>query len=374
MAPPPPKTEPITALLVPVDQLRFDDQNPRLAEEGPGTTQDEILRILWRDFAVDEVALSIAQNGYFAYEPVFAAREGNDLVVIEGNRRLAAVKLLRDSALRKQVGATDLPTISQARRTALDAIPVVERTREEIWEYIGFKHVNGPQAWESYSKAEYIAWVHNTLNVPLDRIAKNIGDRHLTVRRLYRAWQALAQGQKAGVFRVEDRAKGHFSFSHLYTGFDYSGVQSFTGISKDYDAKNPIPKAKLAQFGELCEWLFGSKSREMKPVVRSQNPDLRQLDEVLQSRDGIAALRSGLPLGVALDISKGDERLFRESLVEAKNALQSARGKLLTGYRGESDLLATAEDILELADRIVQEMREQWQDTESPRSRSRSRS
>jgi len=150
----------------------------------------------------------------------------------------------------------------------------------------------------------------------------------------------------------------HFSFSHLYTGFDYNGIQNFIGLSpsKSFESKTPIPKAKLKQLGELCEWLYGSKSKDKEPVIRSQNPDLRILDEVLQSSNGISALRRGLPLGVALDISKGDALLFRESLVEAKNALQSARGKLLTGDGGEGDLLSIAEDIADLADAILEEM------------------
>ncbi|HEY3970213.1 MAG TPA: hypothetical protein VGL79_02335, partial [Solirubrobacteraceae bacterium] len=87
-----------------------------------------------------------------------------------------------------------------------------------------------------------------------------------------------------------------------------------------------------------------------------QNPNLRELDEALQTPNGTAALRQGLPLKVSLDISRGDERLFREALVTAKNYLQEGRGKLLTGYSGEPDLLQTAEQISELADSMVLEM------------------
>jgi hypothetical protein len=360
----------LTVEWVPISDLLFDSTNPRLAERGPETPQEEILEILWRDFAVDEIAFSIAANGYFEYEPLFAAKEGGAWVVVEGNRRLAAVKLLTDSRLRRKVDATDLPQLNATSRRKLETLPVVRADRADIWQYVGFKHVNGPQAWQSYSKAEYIAWVHNDLGVSLDEIARRIGDRHATVRRLYRAWMALAQAESAGVFSLEDRWKRHFSFSHLYTGFDYSGIQEFIGISPNRGfTEKPIPRSRLEQFAELCVWLYGSRSRDQQPLVQSQNPDLRNLDQVLQSRDGIAALRRGMPLGVALDISKGDERLFRESLITAKNELQAARGKLLTGYRGEADLRDVAEDILELAEAILEEMRERMQ---SPRKRSRS--
>ena len=112
---------------IPVEDLHFDSQNPRLVEyfEGEKPTQEVLLQVLWEQMAVDEIAMSIAASGYFAYEPVFVSEEKGRLVVIEGNRRLAAVKLLLDSDLRKKLRATDLPAISprstQSRFVARDS-------------------------------------------------------------------------------------------------------------------------------------------------------------------------------------------------------------------------------------------------------------
>ncbi|MCH7697474.1 MAG: hypothetical protein IH865_00845 [Chloroflexi bacterium] len=345
----------VEARLEPQAELQFDERNPRLLEQlrknGTGISQEDIIRILWREFAVDEVAMSIAANGYFQHEPLFVTRDDDHLVVVEGNRRLAAVRLLLNSNLRRQLGATDLPRITERVRRGLQEIPVIECQRNAVWEYIGFKHVNGPQAWQPVAKAGYIAWVRNTLKVPLDRIAKQIGDQHSTVRRLYRGLMALEQAEVAGVYDREERWRARFALSHLYTGLDYPSIQKFTGISGEasYSKRRPIPKRKIKEFGELCIWLYGSKTKEQPPIVQRQNPDLRNLAEVLGSRDGLAALRKGLPLQISLDISKGDEQLFREALVAAKQSLQDARGRLITGYEGEPDLLDTAEDIRELA-------------------------
>jgi hypothetical protein len=339
-----------------VDELLLDDRNPRFYGEEGAADQNALLKTLWRDFAVDEIALSIAANGYFDYEPLFAAIEGGRHVVVEGNRRLAAVKLLRSAEARRVVGATDLPEISAEEAQRLAELPVIVTPRDAIWQYVGFKHVNGAQPWQSFSKAQYIAWVHNELGVPLDEIARRIGDQHTTVNRLYRGLMVLEQAEGRG-FDRDDRSKKHFSFSHLYTGLDYPGIRKFLGLTEARDfTPEPVPKSKLEPLRELCVWLYGSESRSVSPVVKSQNPDLRNLDEVLQSTDGVAALRQGLPLGVSLDISRGDARLFREALVAAKTQLQSARGKILTGYGGEPDLVQTAEDILELAGSILDDM------------------
>ena len=182
----------------------LNSKNPRLTDLAlsKNPTQGEILEALWTRMAVDEVALSIAENGFYRHEPLYAARESGKLVVVEGNRRLAAVKLLRDEKLRTQVKAAGLPIISAATKKTLETLPVIVCGRDELWSFLGFKHINGPQAWESYPKAHYIAWVHNQLKIPLEEIARRIGDKHSTVARLDDALMVLEQG-KARTYLIE---------------------------------------------------------------------------------------------------------------------------------------------------------------------------
>lgn len=341
---------------VPTLELCFDYKNPRLFLEHDQSEEELILR-LWREFAVDEVALSIAHNGYFRHEPLFATTEDNNFVVVEGNRRLAAVRLLLSNELRERVGATDLPEISSARKKELAKLPTIECQRSDIWQYIGFKHVNGPQPWRSYAKAKYVAWVHNELNVPLEDIAAMIGDRHATVRRHYRGLMVLYQAENSGVYDIEDRWRSHFAFSHLFTGLGYKNVQNFLGIDNATSFQlNPIPENNLKSLGYFLRWLYGQKSTDTRPLIQSQNPDLRRLEEVLGYETGIIALKRGLSLDVAEEISTGDEELFRGNLMDARRHLQYARGKQLTGDRGDTDTLQIAQEVLDLADFLVSDM------------------
>jgi hypothetical protein len=152
-----------------LDDLLLDAENPRLAELGipRAATQFDLLKALWEEMAVEEVAMSIAYSGYFDYEPLFVEPTGNGkYTVIEGNRRLAAVKLLVDSGLRSKIRATKLPVITKEQIAGLATLPVIVTTRRETWRYLGFKHVNGPATWGSYAKAQYIAHVHNNYGIP----------------------------------------------------------------------------------------------------------------------------------------------------------------------------------------------------------------
>lgn len=340
--------------------LYLDTTNPRLAEYATAAepTQAELVRILWEKMAVDELAMSIASSGYFDHEPLFVAQEDGKDVVIEGNRRLAAVKILLDDQLRKRLKIEDLPRLSAEQRRRLLQLPVIRTTREGIWQYIGFKHVNGPAKWGSYAKAQYIANVRKQFGIPLDQIADQIGDRNRTVQRLYRAMMVIRQAEEAGVFSRDHRYKTSFSFSHLYTGLDYPGFQRFLDLKDELsESEKPVPKSKLKNLGELCKWLYGDSRDKTRPLIESQNPDLAILDEVLQKDQAIDTLRNGLPLKVAHNVSRGDERLFREALQEAKRMLQTALGTLTTGFnKDDTDLLRTAHDIDEMVDDIVDQM------------------
>ncbi|HYR23896.1 MAG TPA: ParB N-terminal domain-containing protein [Chthoniobacterales bacterium] len=77
-----------------VGGLFLDPENPRLA---PGTnvaSERDIIEALVIHEDVYTLAKNIAANGFFPSEPLVAIRQTGKLTVVEGNRRLAACKLL----------------------------------------------------------------------------------------------------------------------------------------------------------------------------------------------------------------------------------------------------------------------------------------
>lgn len=340
------------------DVLDFDLENPRLTQSSltGDESEEEVIEFLWKEMNVEEIALSIAARGYFEHEPLFAVRNRSRYTVIEGNRRLAAVKVLRSPELQTRISC-DLPTVKQEVLDDLEELPVVVTTRKDVWQYIGFKHVNGPKPWGAVAKAKYIARCVNDFNVPLDEIPRLIGDTHSTVRRLYRGLMVLEQAQDQNLYDLEDRTNKRLFFSHLYTGLGYPGFQEFLGVEEEASYKpNPIRQKYKKNLAQLCVWLFGSREAGEQPLIKSQNPDLRRLDEALQTERGRDALTAGLPLDLAYDASIGDDRRFREALIQAKINLEQASGKVHTGFDIKSDQLSTAKSIFNLAESLFETM------------------
>ncbi len=318
-------------------------------------TDDDIIALLWETMDVRELVLSLSTSGFFPHEPVMVTKEDGRLVVIEGNRRLAAAKLLCDPHLAERLGA-DVPPIDSKTKAKIEKIPTVSTSRENAWQYLGFKHVNGPAKWSSYAKSKYVATVHRQYGIPLTSIANQIGDTHRTVQRLYRGLMVIEQAEKERLFDRNDRWRNHFAFSHLYTGLDYRGISEFIGVSDASDEiPDPVPTTRKCELRELFLWIYGSKREDREPVVQRQNPDLRRLDVVVSHEVSLAALRSNVDLAVAFEMTVPTANLFIESLANARNSLQKARG-LLESYGGSEEQLRTAGTIAVIAEEIYDEM------------------
>lgn len=344
--------------LTKTSDLYFDRNNPRLAEYGitDKTSDEEIIVVLWDAMDVRELVQSIAASGFFHHEPLIVATEKRKKVVIEGNRRLAAVRVLLDPGL-VETTSYKIPKLSNPERRKLEELPTVQESRADAWRYLGFKHVNGPAKWSSYAKAKYIADVQATHDVSLVDIAEQIGDRHQTVQRLYRGLMVIDQAERLKVYDREDRFRTRFAFSHLYTGLDGDGISRFLDLKDSgEESKNPVPRNRKKELGEVCVWLYGSKKANKPPVVQTQAPDLWRLNDVLKSREATAALRDDSDLDNAYELSRPQNAVFEEALLRAKRELTRARATLTTGYDKSEELLRIAGDVADLAEDIYAEM------------------
>jgi len=348
------------------DELSFDSSNSRISEFNISSTakDEEIISILWNVMGVEEIVLSIKASGFFDNEPLIGIKEKGKNIIIEGNRRLAAVKCILNPIYADNIGFNkNLLTVSPAVRKQLSTLPVIfVDKREDAWKFIGFKHINGPAKWGSYAKAQYISQIRNEFGISLDEIASQIGDTNKTVEKLYQGLQVIEQAERLKRFDRRDIQAPRLYFSHLYTGLNYEGFKEFLSI-KDVpeDKKNPVPEDKYDNLQELLSWLFGSKNNDAPALIQSQNPDLRHLEAVIKNKEAVLALKDGVSLIQAYEISQPKDKTFEQNLLEAKRALQKAQSYLTEGFDGKDEsLLKHAATIAQIADDLYDAMEQKW--------------
>jgi len=360
-----PNITPKTVGKVPTEYLDFDPDNPRLAEDGnTNPTEPEIIVALAEMADLSEIVESIAANGYIDIEPIIAQRIGDRWRVLEGNRRLAAIRLLQTPALAKGTGIS-VPSISDANLKTLREVSVYAVSNaDQVREYIGFKHINGPHKWDAVAKARFAAnWYRKEQynGMTIEKIARRLGDGHDTVVRLVNGMFVLDQAQEAKVYDVTDRYPGkRFAFSHLYTALTRPGYREFLGLSDEWRSNdptpNPVPKKNLDNLRQLLIWLYGSKADQIKPVILSQNPDIKNLAAVLSNPRSrtIMMLRNDLREAHAQIEPKGAR--FESALINAKQEAETAMSQII-GYDPEdSTLLEIGKDLRDTSEQIYSSM------------------
>lgn len=321
-------------------KLKFDLDNPRFIE-GQFKKEEEIIEHLVDEADVNELVQSILSAGYIDYEPLIVLQK--EEVVLEGNRRLAALRLIANPELRKKL-KYELPKIESP-----EALPATVRVRyvkdrSEARSFIGFKHINGPFKWDALAKAKYAAeWFNEGADIAT--ISRTLGDGHNTVRRLVNGWYALQQAQRDG-FDVSKISKRNFSFSHLYTALTRASVRDFLGIG-DEDVssppqKNPIPKTHQQQLGQVMSWLYGQEQKNEPTLIQSQNPDLNILSKVLGHPEGRKMLLAQRDLHVAHARVEPASTRFEDALMKAAKQCEDANA-LSGGFDGDATLMKVAE-------------------------------
>lgn len=143
-----------------VTSLHLDPKNPRLGAAPATRAPREIIQHLFEHDKAGEVAASIAARGFFPNEPLLTVNEDGKLVVVEGNRRLAALKALRDPTLLEGQHQRTVERLAAkiVGIGALAEVPVViAPNRRATDPQVAGRHVGTPVlAWEAENRANFI--------------------------------------------------------------------------------------------------------------------------------------------------------------------------------------------------------------------------
>jgi hypothetical protein len=228
-----------------VDDLFLDPQNPRLPEELQGASQDRLVRYLYDTAVLEELARSFVNNGFFEHEPLIVVSSGvpRQYTVLEGNRRLAALMILH-----RRPEAGDLSfdiEITPEQLESLREIPCFEvQTLEEVYKFLGFRHIGGIKKWSPEAKARYIAREverfreSDTSRNPFREVAKRVGSNTQGIRNNYMAIAILRHAREE--FGLNVNALQNERFGVWQRALNSPEIRDYIGISDalEYDEIN----------------------------------------------------------------------------------------------------------------------------------------
>lgn len=286
-----------------LDQLALDLENPRFGLID-ASDEAEALGLLAARADLRELWNSINERGFERYEPLVAFRApGGQYVVVEGNRRLAAVKTLRNPSLLSGARVTP-PAISVVAEETTRQLPVVVvDQRGEADDYIGFKHINGPSTWGALAKAKFAVKLFEKLAVATDEsgdtriqhLSKRLGDSRQLILRNLVAYKVFEQALKQEALDADRAADNNLEFSHLYTMLQNPPTRVYLGLSdapltEALVKDDPIPKSHSEQLAKMMQWLFGSGGEPS--IIKRQGTDRPKLQKILASESATITLET----------------------------------------------------------------------------------
>jgi hypothetical protein len=335
-----------------VAELLLDPENPRLPADLDTTDQHALLRIFDLHYNLDELADSMLERGFFSEEPLLTIPDDpGHRVVVEGNRRLAAVKLLLEPESRAAVNRTEhwdrLAEAMAQRREELDPLPTFEyASREELLDYLGYRHVTGVVPWTAEAKARHIVRLVSRGQSFRD-VARAIGSRQDAVRRQFAAWSALEQAAKAeeNVDQVER------FFGVFYRALQSPSIRRYIRLKEPSEISETdtevIEQGQEARVAELSSWLFGRPGTDERPVI-SDSRQITSLGRILASDEAATVLRETRDFQLALDVAGGDRASIETALTRARSALVVARGHAFE-FVGDAEIIERTHGV----DRVV---------------------
>ncbi len=371
-----------------IARLHLDPANPRLPEEVQGRKEDELMQHLYDHFDLDEIATSMAQNGYFDEEPLVAVPNHlptplqvapgqpvtseylaflgeAEFTVVEGNRRLATARILRDPSVRAKIRVRSWPEINTEVMHDLGELPVIiYPTRKEVLPYLGVRHITGNKKWDSYAKARYISLMLDQ-GYTVGDIEREVGDRSQGVLKNAISYNVLQQARTELDLDIS-RAKEDFSYMLLAIG--QRNIKAFLGWTKpapkdavkillldEVSLDSPIPDTHLQNLQDFLSWIYGEGSKVL-PVIKESRDITSYLSHVVASEKAVEYLRRTRDLREAYDLTDGEEAMVRNLLGTANTKLEKVLGVI---HRHKTDdVVFEAEKCAGTAARVLKTVQE----------------
>lgn len=241
-----------------VASLHLDAKNPRLGRQTMVRSPREIIQYLFEHDKAMDVAQSIVTRGYFPNEPLLAIKVNGQFVIVEGNRRLAALKALREPGLLEGRMSRKIEQLSRQIEDPNDIVRVpvtLAPSRKATDRLLAGRHIGTPvMAWQAENRASFILdkLAEGYTNEQLrDQLGFSLGD--IQAARQTRAIADMARSldlpEEVKAKLENPRAK---TFTTLERVFDSS-------VGREYLKVKPDPEHGLRGATTKAQFLRGFK-------------------------------------------------------------------------------------------------------------------
>lgn len=294
----------LTQTNVTSDQLLLDIKNPRFVGEDITISkkasptdpiiQERIRKFIIRKFNGQDLVESISQVGFLKMDRMVVTKYGeNQFIVIEGNRRTAAIKTALKAHEEKEYILPDgiLDSLNNIEVLLLDC------DKEDItyatWFLQGVRHISGIKNWGPYQQAELVNTLMQQENMNFTEAGKAIGAGRKRAAQMYRAYRGLKQMEKDDEF-------SEYAHADLFSHFEQAYIKHPVRDWLDWD-EGELRYRNKNNLKHFYRWITSGNDHDKQEKLKAV--DVRGLlPAVVKNKDARTAFLNG---DVTLETANG---------------------------------------------------------------------
>lgn len=224
-----------------LNSLSLDLNNPRIKYRGVPLNQTQIMKFLIEKEKVYELAKKISEEGFFVGEEPIICIENNKKVVLEGNRRTAALKLLQDpkkylskiksNILLQNILKNNFPVDRKLKcyisPNRLQANPIIYERHQG----------NTLEKWKTGNQYAFVAEMYYEDGLNIEDICDVLNESRSKILKPLKAYNLFLEGQE--VLQKEEGIEldiSDFEITNLERFYNYDEARQLLGI--DFDNEN----------------------------------------------------------------------------------------------------------------------------------------
>lgn len=359
---------------IPLNSIFLDPNNPRFVAQDwtyipdnqvdDEAIQNETRLKMIREFSVEKLKMNMEVNGFLPIDRVIVRQfKDNKYVVLEGNRRICAAKMISKFA-------GDGTTVNEDVLDSLKEIPCLQYIggeKDAAWIFQGLRHITGINDWSAFNKAKLLVEQMEIESLTLTEVGKRFGLTPYGAGQWVRGYYAFKQAREESDFINEVDEKSYPYLQELFSRSSASVREWLEWDEANYKFKNAL------NFNEFIGWIYPrATNNDMESNIMENNQSrgdfekraLRRSDDTRQlaflireDKQAFEKFRRELDIEKAYSeaIQKKYEREIRETIdqtevvfqtiLECKNSLDNIPHKMLKNIETKKRLMQSLQEL-----------------------------
>lgn len=248
----------LTPESIPLENIYLDPNNPRFTSLDWNEVADDkiddiniqkaVQQKLIDNFSIDRLIMNIETNGFLPIDRIVVkAFKQDKYVVLEGNRRICAAKVL------KRCHEENPVTVSEdviASFQTIDCLIYTGTDQQPAWIFQGLRHIMGLQDWSAFNKAKLLVQLMEDEGLTLTEVGKKFGLTAFGAGQWVRGYYAFKRACEETDYTREVDERAYPYFQEIFSRSNTAFREWLKWNDTEYKFEDEL------HFNEFLSWLY----------------------------------------------------------------------------------------------------------------------